>query len=108
VSKKREDEPAAVSDNNAKTVIDGEAKINEGEAEINESEDNIMTKVIKVDGMMCPHCEAHVKRAVMKIEGVIDAIPSHKDGTLTLTLNDGADIDEIVKAVIEAGYNAEA
>ena len=79
---------------------DGGCEIN---AETNESEENIMTKV-----MMCPHCEAHVKRAVMKIEGVIDAIPSHKDGTLALTLNEGADIDAIVKAVIEAGYNAEA
>ena len=76
------------------------------ENENNESENNVMTKVIKVSGMMCPHCEAHVKRAVMKIVGVIDALPSHKDGTLTLTLTDGADIAAIVKAVEEAGYSA--
>ena len=76
------------------------------ENENNESENIRMTKVIKVDGMMCHHCEAHVKRAVMKIDGVIDAVPSHKDGTLVLTLLESADIAAIVKAVEEQGYSA--
>ena len=66
-------------------------------------EDN-MEKIIKVEGMMCPHCEAHVKAALEAIEGVTAAVASHTDGTVTVTLS--APVDEAVlhAAITEKGY----
>ncbi len=63
-----------------------------------------MTKTIKVEGMMCPHCEAHVKKALEALDGVKEATASHKDGTVILLLS--AEVsDETVKKTIEAeGY----
>ena len=63
-----------------------------------------MTKVFNVSGMMCPHCEAHVKSALESIEGVESALASHKDGTVTVTLS-GEVSDSVIKAAItKAGY----
>ena len=63
-----------------------------------------MEKVIKVEGMMCPHCEAHVKKALEAIAGVASAVPSHVSGTVVVTLS--ADVDDaVLTAAIEAaGY----
>ena len=63
-----------------------------------------MEKIIKVEGMMCPHCEAHVKAALEAIEGVTAAVASHVDGTVTVTLS--APVDEAVlhAAITEKGY----
>ena len=63
-----------------------------------------MEKVFKVEGMMCPHCEAHAKRAVEAIEGVESAVASHTAKTVTVTMT--ADVsDEAIKAAIkDAGY----
>lgn len=67
-------------------------------------EDNSMEKVIKIEGMMCPHCEAHVKKALEEIPGVVAAVASHTAGTATVTLS--ADVDIVtLKAAVEAqGY----
>ena len=63
-----------------------------------------MTKTIKIEGMMCPHCEAHVKKALEALEGVENVIPSHKDKQATLTLTAPVS-DEILKSTVEAqGY----
>ncbi len=63
-----------------------------------------MTKTIKIEGMMCPHCEAHVKKALEALEGVENVIPSHKDKQATLTLTAPVS-DETLKATVEAqGY----
>ena len=63
-----------------------------------------MEKVIKVKGMMCPHCEARVKSAVESVEGVVSAVASHKDGTVTVVLK-GELEDGILEGVItEQGY----
>lgn len=72
--------------------------------QINRKEKKIMTKTIKVDGMMCPHCEAHMKEAFEKLPQVDEAVASHTDKTVVLTLN--ADIDEntIKSTVADAGY----
>ena len=64
-----------------------------------------MTQIIKVDGMMCPHCEARVKKVVEAIEGVVSATPSHKDGTVSVTMSDGVDVALITAAIEEAGYS---
>ena len=62
-----------------------------------------MEKVIKIEGMMCPHCEARVKKAVEAIEGVTSAEPSHKKNQVTVC---GQFDIEAVKAVIsEQGYS---
>ena len=67
-------------------------------------EENSMTKVIKVEGMMCPHCEARVKSTLEDLPHVLSAVPDHKSGMVTLTLS--AEInDETIKGAIEAqGY----
>ncbi len=63
-----------------------------------------MTKTIKIDGMMCPHCEAHVKNALEAIEGVatVDASHQRKDAVVTHTAEVSNDT---LKATVEAqGY----
>ena len=63
-----------------------------------------MTKIIKIEGMMCPHCEAHVKKALESISGVENVIPSHVEKKATLTLTSPVS-DETLKATVEAqGY----
>jgi Cu2+-exporting ATPase len=54
--------------------------------------------------MMCPHCEAHTKKALEALDGVAEAVADHKAGTAVVTLN--ADVaDDVLKAAVEeAGY----
>lgn len=63
-----------------------------------------MEKTFKVEGMMCPHCENHVKTALEKIPGVEKADPSHKDGTVKLTLSAPVEDSVVAQAVTDAGY----
>ena len=59
-----------------------------------------MQKTMKIEGMMCPHCEARVKKALEKLEGVASAVASHTDGTAVVTLS--ADVaDDVLKAAVE-------
>ena len=63
-----------------------------------------MEKIIHIEGMMCAHCEAHVKQALEAIPGVTAAMVSHKTGTAVVTLAAPVD-DAALKAAIEAeGY----
>ena len=63
-----------------------------------------MTKVIKIEGMMCPHCEAHVKKALEALEGIENVVPSHTEKKATLTLTSPVS-DETLKSTVEAqGY----
>ncbi|WP_026496925.1 heavy metal translocating P-type ATPase [Butyrivibrio sp. WCD3002] len=59
---------------------------------------------ITVNGMMCEHCEAHVKKALEAIDGIESAVASHKDNLVTIT--NSKDVDEaVIKAAVEeAGY----
>lgn len=63
-----------------------------------------MEKILKVEGMMCPHCEAHVKKALEALAGVEEALPSHVKGEVTLRLS--ADLpDALLKETVEKeGY----
>lgn len=72
--------------------------------DINIKEKTIMTKTIKVEGMMCPHCEAHVKSAFEKLAQVDEATASHTEGTVVLTLNAELDDATAQAVVTEAGY----
>ncbi len=58
--------------------------------------------IIKVEGMMCPHCEARVKAAVEAIEGVEKAEPSHKKGTVAVFGK--CDIERVKAVISEQGY----
>ncbi len=64
-----------------------------------------MEVVMKVDGMMCPHCEARVKKALLAVGGVADAVPSHKDGTVTITLDTDVLPEALSEAVAAQGYD---
>ena len=64
-----------------------------------------MNIVIKVEGMMCPHCEARVKKTCEAIEGVTLATASHTDGTVTVEMTKDVRA-ECVAAIISQGYEA--
>ena len=60
-----------------------------------------MTKTMMIEGMMCPHCEARVKKALEAIDGVESAVPSHTAGTAVVTLSKDV-ADEVLKNAVEA------
>ena len=65
------------------------------------TEENEMTKTMKIEGMMCGHCEATVKKTLEAIEGVESANVSHENGTAVVTLS--ADVsDNTLKSAVEA------
>ncbi len=63
-----------------------------------------MEKVLKVEGMMCPHCEARVKKVLEEMEGVAEAIPSHKEGNVVVKLSKDVSEEELKKVIEEQGY----
>lgn len=67
-------------------------------------EKNSMTKTIKIEGMMCPHCEANVKKTLEAFAQVDEAVASHENGTAVLTLNADIEDSELKKAIEEQGY----
>ncbi len=67
-------------------------------------EDNQMTKTIYIEGMMCGHCEAHVKKALEAIDGVAEAQASHEKGTAVVTLTADVADEVLTKAVEEQDY----
>lgn len=69
-----------------------------------EKENSAMTKVMKVEGMMCPHCEMTVKKALEALPQVNSAVASHTDGTATVTLNGDVDDAVLKKAIEDQGY----
>lgn len=65
-----------------------------------------LKKTIAVEGMMCQHCEAHVKKALEAIDGVESASPSHKDKKVEITLTKEVSDELLKKAITDAGYTA--
>lgn len=63
-----------------------------------------MEVTVKIEGMMCPHCEAHVKKALEEIDGVVLAVPSHEKNEAIVTLNKEVPLETLHKAITEAGY----
>ncbi len=59
---------------------------------------------IKVKGMMCHHCEAHVKNAIEAIDGVVEVKANHNTDTVEIRSDKDIDIAEVKAAVINAGY----
>ena len=64
-------------------------------------EETAMTKTIKIQGMMCEHCEARVKKTLEAIEGIESAVPDHIADTAVITLSKDVP-DDVIKAAIEA------
>lgn len=70
--------------------------------EINIKEENRMVTVIKVNGMMCPHCKARVESVCRAVEGAVDAVVDLQEKQVTVTGN--ASVDALKKAITDAGY----
>ena len=69
-----------------------------------ESQGVSMTKTLKIEGMMCSHCEAHIKGALEKIDGVTSAVTSHEKGTAVIELSQDVPEELFKAAITEAGY----
>ncbi|MDE5873989.1 MAG: heavy metal translocating P-type ATPase, partial [Lachnospiraceae bacterium] len=67
-------------------------------------EENKMTKTITIEGMMCGHCEASVKKALEELDGVTEAVVSHEKGTAVVTLSNEISDDVLKKAVEDKDY----
>ena len=74
------------------------------EVNIDYTEEFKMTKTIRIDGMMCPHCEAAVKKALEAIDGVTSATASHTEKQATVELSKEVDTAVLEQAVVDAGY----
>lgn len=74
------------------------------EVNIDYTEEFKMTKTIKIDGMMCPHCEATVKKALEAIDGVTSAVASYTEKQATVELSKDVDTAVLEQAVVDAGY----
>ena len=73
-------------------------------ATINQMEDNSMEKTMKIEGMMCGHCEARVKKALEALPQVAEAQVSHEKGTAVVKMNAEVSNEELTKAVEEQDY----
>ncbi len=67
-------------------------------------EQKTMEITMKIEGMMCPHCEANVKKTLEEFAEVREAVVSHKDGTAIVTLDADLGVETLKKAVEDKGY----
>ncbi|MBD5434254.1 MAG: heavy metal translocating P-type ATPase [Treponema sp.] len=79
-------------------------KLNFEKINFNITEENVMKKTLKVEGMMCAHCEGRVKSALEEIAGVASASASHESGTVVVELNDDVSDDTLKEKVEAQGY----
>ena len=63
-----------------------------------------MKRTLKIEGMMCGHCEMHTKKALEALDGVAEALVSHKTGTAVVTLDKDVPDDILKQAVADQGY----
>ena len=71
-------------------------------------EEKKMQKRMKIEGMMCPHCEATVKKALEQLDGVEEATVDHKTGTALVVLSADTEIKALVKAVEDHDFKVVA
>ena len=64
-----------------------------------------MEITLKIEGMMCPHCEARVKKCLEKNENVISATVSHTEGNAIVSTNGNIDYSSLKAIVEDAGYD---
>ncbi|MCH4235791.1 MAG: heavy metal translocating P-type ATPase [Bacilli bacterium] len=72
--------------------------------EINKEKNNMEKETLKIEGMMCTHCQMHVTKALEGIEGVEKALVDYKTGKAIIDVNHSIDDAQIAKAVADAGY----
>ena len=89
------------SDENKLSLTGSDESIRPDNKESQESEDSLMQKTMNIEGMMCPHCEAAVKKALEALDGVQEAAVSHESGTALVTLS-GDVSDAALKEAVEA------
>ena len=77
---------------------------NQTEIEIEREGEKTMTKTMKIEGMMCGHCEARVKKCLEALEQVSEAVVSHEAGTAVLTLSAAVSDEELRKTVETQDY----
>ena len=63
-----------------------------------------MKKTVQIEGMMCQHCEARVKKALEAVEGVVSASPDHEKKEAVVELSAEVPEEALAAAVTEAGY----
>ena len=73
-------------------------------SEISEKKDGAVKRTLKIEGMMCPHCEACVKKALEAIPGVESASADHTAGTAVVTISAPVDDEALKKAVEDEEY----
>ncbi len=97
----------ASHDKRHKNAIQADAIINHLE-EGEEPKEDTMTKTLTIEGMMCEHCEARVKKALEAVEGVTGAVASHDAGNAVVTLSADVADDVLKKAVEDQDYKVTA
>lgn len=105
----QQDETAESSKEQNDKAKDGYAQRGKAQAEPQKiaeqkKEEDKMQKTFQVEGMMCPHCEARVKKALEEISGVQEAIPSHQAGTVIVTLTEDIADTVLTQAIEAQGY----
>ena len=78
----------------------GDKKIKQSTAERKKA----MEKVIKIEGMMCPHCEARVKKVLEETKGITEAKVSHTEGVATVSMKSMVSDKVLTKAITDNGY----
>lgn len=71
-------------------------------------EEKAMNKTMKIEGMMCPHCQAHVEKALEAVSGVTAVEVSHEKGTAVVTMSEMVDNAALKAAVEQAGYTVKS
>ncbi len=84
--------------------VDKAVEMNDNGKQSDTMEGKNMTKTMKINGMMCGHCEARVKKTLEALEQVAEAVVSHEEGTAVLTLNAEISNDELKKVIEDQDY----
>ena len=68
------------------------------------NKEDVMTKTVKIEGMMCEHCEARVKKTLEALEGIESATANHKEDVAVIELSKDVDEEVIKKAIEDQDY----
>ncbi len=77
---------------------------NFGKEKAEKKEKNLMKKLLKIEGMMCQHCVAHVTKALAGVDGVAEVEVNLKKKTAEVTLSKTVENDSLIAVVVDAGY----
>ena len=105
-SRDRKGKPADFSALDKEATEEAENKVNDEDHSnlLDDKEENMMEKTILVEGMMCMHCEATVKKALEAIDGVESAVASHEAGTAVVQLSKDVADEVLTKAIEDKDY----